>query len=91
LPRHLASFVLGEAAVLGLGGGALGLLLSYPLIQGPLSRYVQEEMGVLPLRVATADAIGALLLGGGLALLAAGLPALRAARLQVTESLAYLS
>lgn len=91
LPRHLAGFVLGEAAVLGLGGGALGLLLSYPLIQGPLSRYVQEEMGVLPLRVATADALGALLLGGGLALLAAGLPALRAARRQVTESLAYLS
>lgn len=91
MPRHLAGFVLGEAAVLGLAGGALGLLLSYPLIEGPLSRYVQEEMSVLPLRVATADALGALLLGGTLALLAAGLPALRAARLQVTESLAYLS
>jgi putative ABC transport system permease protein len=90
LPRHLASFVLGEAAVLGLVGGGLGLLLAYPLVQGPLSRYLEEEMGVAPLRVAAGDALGALLLGGALALLAAGLPALRAARLQVTEALAYL-
>jgi putative ABC transport system permease protein len=91
LPRHLASFVLGEAAVLGLLGGTLGLLLAYPLVQGPLSRYLQEEMGVDPLQVAAADALGALLLGGVLAVVAAGLPALRAARLQVTEALAYLS
>ncbi len=91
LPRHLASFVLGEAAVLGLAGGGLGLLLAYPLVQGPLSRYLQEEMAVSPLLVATGDAVGALLLGGILALVAAGLPALRAARLQVTEALAYLS
>ena len=90
LPRHLVGFVLGEAAVLGLVGGGLGLLLAYPLVQGPLSRYVQEEMDVLPLRVAGADALSALLLGGVLALVAAGLPALRAARRQVTESLAYL-
>jgi putative ABC transport system permease protein len=91
LPRHLASFVLGEAAVLGLVGGGLGLLLAYPLIQGPLSRYLEEEMRVAPLRIAAGDALGALLLGGALALVAAGLPALRAARLQVTESLAYLN
>jgi putative ABC transport system permease protein len=91
LPRHLASFVLGEAAVLGLVGGALGLALAYPLVQGPLSTYLEGEMRVAPLRVAAPDALGALLLGGILALVAAGVPALRAARMQVTESLAYVN
>jgi putative ABC transport system permease protein len=90
LPAHLAGFVLGEAAVLGILGGALGLGLAYPLVQGPLSAYLEGEMRVAPLRVATADALGSLLLGGILALVAAGLPALRAARMQVTESLAHV-
>jgi putative ABC transport system permease protein len=91
LPGHLASFVLGEAAVLGLVGGGLGLALAYPLVQGPLSAYLEGEMRVAPLRVATWDALGALLLGGVLALVAAGLPALRAARMQVTRALAYVN
>ena len=91
LPGHLASFVLGEAAVLGLVGGGLGIALAYPLVQGPLSRYLEQEMQVAPLRVATGDAVGSLLLGVLLGLIAAGLPALRAARLQVTESLAYVN
>ena len=91
LPRHLASFVLGEAAVLGLVGGGLGVALAYPLVQGPLSRYLEQEMRVAPLRVALSDAVGSLLLGVLLGLIAAGLPALRAARLQVTQSLAYVN
>jgi len=41
--------------------------------------------------VATADAVGSLLLGVVLGLLAAGLPALRAGRLQVTQSLSYVN
>ena len=48
-------------------------------------------MQVAPLRVATADAVGSLLLGVLLGLIAAGLPALRAARRQVTESLVYVN
>ena len=89
LPQHLVVFVLGEAAVLGLAGGGLGVALAYPLVQGPLSKYLEQEMQVAPLRVATVDAVGSLLLGVVLGLIAAGLPALRAGRLQVTESLAY--
>jgi len=77
--------------VLGLVGGGVGLALAYPLVQGPLSRYLEQEMQVAPLRVATADAVGSLLLGVLLGLIAAGLPALRAARMQVTQSLAYVN
>jgi putative ABC transport system permease protein len=90
-PSHLAALVLGEAGALGLGGGALGLLLAYPLVQGPLSRYLEEAMGTAPLHVASQDALMALSLGVLLALLGAGLPALRAAQLEVTESLSYVA
>jgi len=91
LPQHLVAFVLGEAAVLGLAGGGLGVALAYPLVQGPLSKYLEQEMQVAPLRVATADAVGSLLLGVMLGLLAAGLPALRAGRLPVTQSLSHVN
>lgn len=90
-PGHLAALVLGEAGALGLGGGALGLLLAYPLVQGPLSRYLEEAMGTTPLHVASQDALMALALGVLLALLGAGLPALRAAQLEVTESLSHVA
>jgi putative ABC transport system permease protein len=90
MPAHLVAFVLGEAATLGLVGGGLGLALGYPLVQGPLSRYLEQEMGVAPLRVASGDALGSMLLGVVLGLIAAGIPALRAARLEVTESLSHV-
>jgi putative ABC transport system permease protein len=91
MPAHLAAFVIGEAAALGFVGGGLGLLLGYPLVEGPLSRYLEEEMRVAPLRVATSDALAALLLGVVLGVIAAGIPALRAARLEVTQSLSHVA
>lgn len=91
MPAHLAAFVIGEAAALGLVGGGVGLLLGYPLVEGPLSRYLEEEMRVAPLRVAGEDAIASLLLGLALGVVAAGIPALRAARLEVTQSLSHVA
>ncbi len=91
MPSHLVAFVLGEAAALGLVCGAVGLGLSYPLVQGPFSRYLEEEMSVAPLHVATGDAVLALLLGAALGLVSASIPALRAARLEVTESLSRVT
>jgi putative ABC transport system permease protein len=91
MPGHLMAFVLGEAATLGLVSGGLGLALGYPLVQGPLSRYLEEEMRVAPLRVATQDAIGALVLGTLLGLIAAALPALKAGRLEVTRALSHVA
>lgn len=91
MPGHLAAFVLGEAAAVGFVGGALGLALAYPLVQGPLSRYLEQEMNVAPLRVATEDALAALLLGVLLGLISAGIPALRTARLEVTQALSHVA
>ena len=91
MPMHLAAFVVGEAVALGLSGGGLGLLIGYPLVEGPFSRYLQEEMRVAPLSVATGDAVAALLLGVVLGVVAAGIPALRAARLEVTQSLSHVA
>ncbi|MEO8180785.1 MAG: ABC transporter permease [Deltaproteobacteria bacterium] len=91
MPWHLAAFVLGEAATLGLVSGGLGLTLAYPLVQGTLSRYLAQQMGVAPLRVKADDAGAALLLGLVLGLVAAGIPAFKAARQELTESLSRVA
>jgi putative ABC transport system permease protein len=86
-PRHLYALVLGEAALLGLAGSALGLGLSYPLLEGLVGPFLQENMNFpetrLPLRV-TLTAFGA---GVTLAILAAWIPALRLGRLEVRDAL----
>lgn len=86
-PKHLYLLVLGEAAVLGLAGAALGLLLAYPLIEGLVGPFLTEQMNFpqtqVPWQVATAAA-GA---GVALAMLAAALPAARLGRLEVREAL----
>jgi ABC-type antimicrobial peptide transport system permease subunit len=79
-----------EAVAIGLVGGAVGLLLSYPLIQGPLSRYMEENMESLPLQVPTTAAAAAFLAGGLLGALAAAVPAYRSAQLEVTSALRHV-
>jgi putative ABC transport system permease protein len=86
-PGYLYVLVLGEAAVLGLLGSALGLLVSYPLLEGLVGPFLQENLNFpetkLPLRV-TLTAFGA---GVTLAMLAAWIPALRVGRLEVRDAL----
>jgi len=86
-PSYLYVLVLGEAAVLGLLGSALGLLISYPLLEGLVGPALQESLNFpetrLPLRV-TLTAFGA---GVTLAMLAAWIPALRVGRLEVRDAL----
>jgi putative ABC transport system permease protein len=54
-PQHLYLFVLGEAAVLGAAGSVLGLALSYPLLEGLVGPYLQQNLDFppteIPLRV----------------------------------------
>ena len=88
-PRHIAVMVMGEAMTIGLLGGLLGLLLSYPLIEQGMGRFLEENMGgFFPyFRIAGGTVLAALgwslLLGTGAALI----PALRAAGLKVVDAL----
>jgi putative ABC transport system permease protein len=89
LPKHIVLFVVGEAMVVGLLGAALGIGLSYPLVERGLGRFLEENMGAIfpyfrvqPALAATA--LGLALLGS---LLAAAIPAYRASKLKVVDSL----
>lgn len=89
LPKHLAMFVLGEALTTGVLGGALGLAVAYPLINNGVGRFIEENMGgMFPyFRVQATTAAAALGLAITFSVLAAALPAYRAARLSVTDAL----
>ncbi len=89
LPRHLVIFIVGESVVTGLIGGALGVLLSYPLVEKGMGRFLEENMGAFfPFfRVTPAIAVAAFALAILLSFLAAIIPARNAARLHVIESL----
>lgn len=90
-PRHLYGLVLGEAAVLGLAGAVLGLALSFPLLEGLVGPYLQQELQFPATQVHWQVALAAALAGIVLAMLAAGFPAARLARLEVREALGRVS
>lgn len=89
LPRHIIVFIIGEAVTIGILGGALGLLVAYPLVERGLGRFLEENMGsFFPyFRIQPSIALLAMGLAVLLSLLAAVLPAYRASRLQVVDSL----
>ncbi len=89
LPKHIAGFILGEAAALGLAAGVLGLALSYPLVQYGLGRWLEENMGSLVpyFRIETSTAAQALGFSLLLGVASALIPAVRASRLTVTDAL----
>lgn len=89
MPKHIASFVFGEAMFIGTLGGAFGVLLAYPLVERGVGRFVEENMGgFFPyFRIEPSTVVAALVLSMVLGSLAAGLPAYRAARLNVVDSL----
>jgi len=86
---RLLFMVLAEACALGLAGGALGLALSFPLVEHPLSRYVERSLELQPLVVPRLAAGVAFALSGVLGVVAALGPALRAARLEVVTALRH--
>jgi putative ABC transport system permease protein len=89
LPQHLAKFVLGEAATVGLGGGLLGLAVAYPFVQNLVGRFLEENMGgIFPyVRIAPMTAVLAVVFATGLGVLAAAVPAYRASKLDVIDAL----
>ncbi|MFO0637774.1 MAG: FtsX-like permease family protein [Polyangiaceae bacterium] len=88
-PGHVVFFVLAEAAFVGALGGIVGALLSYPLVERGLGRYLEENLGNLFVYVGVPRHVLVLALGlsVGLSVLAAILPARAAGNLRVTEAL----
>jgi putative ABC transport system permease protein len=88
-PGHIRTFIMGEAIVLGLLAGIVGLALSYPLVELGIGRFLEENMGAwFPyFRIAPETAALAVGLAVMLAASAATIPARRAARLAVTDAL----
>jgi putative ABC transport system permease protein len=89
LPRHLSALVMGEAIVTGVLGGTLGVLISYPIVEKGMGRWLEENMGAFfpYFRVVPATAGMAVALAVALSVLAAILPAIGASRLQVVDAL----
>ena len=89
LPKHLATFVVGEAVAVSVGGGALGIVVSYPFVQELVGRYLEENMGAFfPFfRIDPLTVLWAILLAVLLGALAAALPAYTASRLKVEDAL----
>jgi putative ABC transport system permease protein len=89
LPKHIAWFILGEAAVLGAVGGLVGIAIGFPFVEKGIGRFLEENVGsFFPFfRVPPLMIVAAFFLAVGLAVAAAILPAIGAMRLRVTEAL----
>ena len=83
-PRHLAGLILGESLILALAGGILGLSLTLPAVR-LFRAHLGQYFRVFPLTWATLALGLAVALGVGL--LAALLPAWRAARVSTAAAL----
>jgi len=89
VPRHVILFIVGEAITFGVLGGLLGVLLSYPIVEQGMGRFLEENMGaffpyfdIQPSIIGLAFGLAVLL-----SILAAALPAYRASQLKVVDSL----
>lgn len=89
-PRHIAGFVVIEAALLGLAGGLVGLGAAYPVVERAVSRYLENTMEFWPLHVPVVAAVGAPALCALLGLVAAAIPAYQASKLGVIEALRHV-
>lgn len=89
LPWHIRLFVLGEAVVLGVVAGVVGVAIAYPFVNGMLGKAIEENMSAwFPyFRVEPSVAIAAGLIAVGLATTAALIPAIQAGRISVTDAL----
>lgn len=87
-PRHVAGFIVGEGFFTGLLGGAVGVLLAIPAVNG-MGRLLEENMPqFFPyFRIQESTVAVALVLAVVLAVVSSFVPAYQASRLSVTGAL----
>jgi putative ABC transport system permease protein len=85
--KQVSVLILGEAALLGLVGGVVGLALAFPLVGQAASRYLEQSLQLQPLDISLESALLTLSLGWILGVLASVFPAFRLTRENVVESL----
>ncbi len=86
-PRQILASVLAEAAAFGVVGGLLCLLISYPLVELALARFLQDQASFPPVHVSAEIALSAVALGALLSALATLIPVSRLLRGAVVEGL----
>jgi putative ABC transport system permease protein len=88
LPGHVALWVVAEALLLGLLGGALGVALAWPFINLAVGRMIEENMGaIFPyFRLETGNILIGLALAALLGVVASIIPAWRASKLHVVDA-----
>lgn len=89
LPRQLAFFIVLESLIIGVLGGGLGVLLSYPIVSKGIGMFVEENMSALfpYFRVSPWLGVAALGTASLAAAVAAIIPALQVFRLKVVDAL----
>lgn len=86
-PRWVVAMVLGEAALVGLAGGAVALVIAYPLLEGLVGPVLQDNMNFPPLTISPVLALSCMGAAFGLSMASAAWPTYRILRLGVAESL----
>jgi putative ABC transport system permease protein len=88
LPGHVARWVIAESLATGLIGGGIGALAAWPFIDILVRRLIDENVGSFfpSFRLDGGQVILGVCLSGALGAVAAAIPAWRAARLRVVDS-----
>jgi putative ABC transport system permease protein len=88
-PGHIRFFIIGESVTMGIVAGLLGVGLAWPLVNGAMSRAIEENMGgMFPyFRIDPLTIVQALILAVVLGAAAGIVPALQAGRLSVVNAL----
>jgi putative ABC transport system permease protein len=88
-PGHIRFFIIGESVTVGIVAGILGAALAWPLINGAMSKVIEENMGgMFPyFRIDPLTIVQALALAAVLGVAAGIVPAIQAGRLSVVNAL----
>lgn len=86
---HVRVFVIGEALTIGVLSGAVGILLSYLLIEFVVSRLLEENMGTLfpYFRLGAGTALVAMVVSVLVGAVSSVIPAQQASKLSIIDSL----